>query len=423
MTKILRSEGKTPSGAAELFWPTKVYFDKVGDNIGGDLTSRGEPWRRVRTFIQSDLLSPASSLDYVPNILHAAKYCSRGAPHYQDAFNSYLDLASFDMFHSVMLGYSPRSSDPTCTEKSPEDVALCKHISSSLRLGSKATKSPYDTIMNVYFGITTKLFKSFADEFSSGVSLAKPRLTALFAKEKGTEMEERSYARKAQRRVRESETDLTEEDVLHILSGLTLAGVDTTAGYLSWRFLHIALDEEAQERILAELPAGDLTVESVLPKNAPYLHACIRESHRLANNNVTIPVKTLQQDLEVHGVMLKKGDVVALDGYSQGVDPEIVGVDAMEFKPERFLSDAVNARKGTKAGDILDHALFGGPFSQGARRCPGSRVAHWEAVVLLAQLVKDWKISVPGVKHWTEVPYTLQTVTTATIPPLEFTPR
>lgn len=236
-------------------------------------------------------------------------------------------------------------------------------------------------------------------------------------------MEERCYASRAQQRATESNGEWQEEDVLHVLSGLTSAGVDTTAGYLSWRVLHVALDEQVQDHIFQELPEGDLTVDSLHPHKAPYLHACIRESHRLANANVTIPIKKLQQDMDVHGVLLKKGEVVVLDGYSQGVDPDIVGEDALDFKPERFLPETVMARKGTKAGDILDHALFGGPFSQGARRCPGSRVAQWEAVVLLAQLVKDWKMSVPGVSHWREVPYGLKTVTTATIPPLEFTPR
>lgn len=102
MTKILRSEGKYPSGAAELFWPTPLYFKKVGDNVGGALTSRGEPWRHVRTSIQSDLLSPASSIEYVPNIIEAAKYCSRGAPHFKDDFNEYLELASFDIAKSLV---------------------------------------------------------------------------------------------------------------------------------------------------------------------------------------------------------------------------------------------------------------------------------------------------------------------------------
>jgi cytochrome P450 len=86
----------------------------------------------------------------------------------------------------------------------------------------------------------------------------------------------------------------------------------------------------------------------------------------------------------VHGVDLPAGSVVALDTLSQAVDPALVGDDAKEFKPERFLQSAVEARAGT-AASMMDHSFFSDPFSQGARKCPGRRVANFEALALLAQ--------------------------------------
>jgi hypothetical protein len=53
----------------------------------------------------------------------------------------------------------------------------------------------------------------------------------------------------------------------------------------------------------------------------------------------------------------------------------------------------VASRKGTKS-EVLDHPLLRDPFSQGARRCPGSRVATNEILAMISQLVLDWKISV-----------------------------
>ena len=61
------------------------------------------------------------------------------------------------------------------------------------------------------------------------------------------------------------------------------------------------------------------------------------------------------------------------------------------FRPERWLPDAVEQRKGTPA-ERLDHTFFAAPFSQGARKCPGSRVANLEVQVALLQLVGDWII-------------------------------
>ena len=102
-----------------------------------------------------------------------------------------------------------------------------------------------------------------------------------------------------------------------------------------------------------------------------------------------------------------------LDTYSVGMDPAIVpNPDA--FEPERFLPDAVQARVGTPA-QVLDHAFYKAAFSQGARKCPGSRVASYEVLVLMAQLILDWKISIDRdsnkhIKHiqsWRDIPYSL----------------
>jgi len=42
---------------------------------------------------------------------------------------------------------------------------------------------------------------------------------------------------------------------------------------------------------------------------------------------------------------------------------------------------------------MIDHPLYREPFSAGARKCPGSRVANYEVLVMISQLVMDWKIS------------------------------
>ena len=67
--------------------------------------------------------------------------------------------------------------------------------------------------------------------------------------------------------------------------------------------------------------------------------------------------------VSLHGRQLQKGDAVALDGYSIGMDPEYVG-DPEEFRPERWLPEAVAARKGTPR-EVIDHPFLKEPFSQG----------------------------------------------------------
>lgn len=72
-----------------------------------------------------------------------------------------------------------------------------------------------------------------------------------------------------------------------------------------------------------------------------------------------------------------------------------------EYIPERFLPDAVQARKGTHR-EALDHRLLSTPFSAGARMCLGARVAHLELLALTSRLIQDWEISLePGQSFYT----------------------
>lgn len=183
---------------------------------------------------------------------------------------------------------------------------------------------------------------------------------------------------------------------------------------------------ETQERIRDELlqalksTDGQLTAETVSAKSAPYLHAAFRESHRLTNPSPMVPMKRLVQDMTIHGVEIPKGNVVVMDTISKSMDPSLVD-DPEMFDPDRWLPEAVEARKGTPAA-ALDHVLFKGPFSEGARRCPGSRVAKSESLLLVAQLILDWKMVNP-LNHWREVKYNLETVVTPQMPNIQFTAR
>jgi cytochrome P450 len=222
---------------------------------------------------------------------------------------------------------------------------------------------------------------------------------------------------------------LTLEEVKMSVVGLLAGAVDTTGGLLAWKLLHIALSESTQATIYAELRQSmhrhqvtALTPECLTSSEAPMLHAALREAHRLSNPVPMVPVKMLEDSVVVHGVTLPPGSVVALDGYTTGVREDIVGPNALDFDPARFLPAAVAARKQQPAGTI-DHPFFSGPFSQGARKCPGSRVANLEVTALMAQIVLDWHISVPGVRHWTEVPYDLDAITVPKLPAMEFTRR
>jgi cytochrome P450 len=192
----------------------------------------------------------------------------------------------------------------------------------------------------------------------------------------------------------------------------------------SWHLLHISMQPEVQERIRNELVTalestdGVMTADTVSNKSAPYLHAAFRESHRITNPSPLVPMKRIQMDVNLHGVDIPAGNVVIFDGISKSHN---LVKDPDKFEPDRWLPEAVEARKGTPAA-VLDHVLFKGPFSEGARRCPGSRVAKNESLLLMAQLILDWKMENP-VKHWRDVKYRMDTLITPMLPKIEFISR
>jgi cytochrome P450 len=192
----------------------------------------------------------------------------------------------------------------------------------------------------------------------------------------------------------------------------------------SWHLAHISMHPEVQERIRDELLAAlettnaVMTADTVSPKSAPYLHAAFRESHRINNPSPLVPMKRIQMDVNLHGVDIPAGNVVIFDGISKSHN---LVENPDKFDPDRWLPEAVEARKGTPAA-VLDHVLFKGPFSEGARRCPGSRVAKNESLLLMAQLIVDWKMET-SVKHWRDINYRMDTVITPILPKIEFTAR
>ena len=113
------------------------------------------------------------------------------------------------------------------------------------------------------------------------------------------------------------------------------------------------------------------------------------------------------------------------DSHSPQNDADLVGPDVAEYVPERWLPDAVAARAGTPA-DVIDHVLMRDPFSAGARKCPGSRVAILELHCLLTTLVNDWEISLEdeSITSWKDIAYFQGTTIQPTkMPKFVFEPR
>ena len=98
-------------------------------------------------------------------------------------------------------------------------------------------------------------------------------------------------------------------------------------------------------------------------KESPFVHATIWETPRLTPSGPICVAKCIHHDgVVLHGVPMKQGHVISLEGYTTGTDHEWVD-NPEEFRPECWFLEAVKVRKGMKNG-IIDHPYLKDPFSQ-----------------------------------------------------------
>ena len=282
-------------------------------------------------------------------------------------------------------------------------------------------------------GIKTQTYKDASASMDEVRRMALDKISAFKKRhEEGTlnEMEKNSYLARAIERQSEEDSVITFDVMNDIFQLMLNASVDTTSTFMSWALVHLSVNPEAQERLYQEIKAnvaeagGTLTSEAMSKKKSPYLHAVLRESHRLTPVHPTTMSKSNSGGpIEIHGVEFPKDSVFMFDQFSLGMDPDVVE-NPEKFDPDRWSAEATEARKGTRMA-MLDHQFYKDPFSQGARRCPGSRVAVNETLTFLAQFILDWKVEPvsDNIKSYKDIEYEQQTMLVPKLPKMNLTRR
>ena len=172
---------------------------------------------------------------------------------------------------------------------------------------------------------------------------------------------------------------LNDTEIRDQLVTFYLAGHETTSQALTWTMYLLSQHPEVEARLHAEvdqvlcdrLPGFD-DVDSLV-----YTEKVVRESMRLFP-----PVYSLARkagiDTQIGDYQVPAGSEVALWIYFSHHDPRWFS-DPEHFDPDRF-DNASYPR----------HAYV--PFGSGARTCVGKTFATMEAVLLLATLVRRWRL-------------------------------
>jgi cytochrome P450 len=145
-----------------------------------------------------------------------------------------------------------------------------------------------------------------------------------------------------------------EEDILNIFNQLMLAGLDTVKSALSYSLLHLSTHDRDRRRLVAEPGLIPSAIEELLRA-----FPLVMEGRKVG------------EDLDFHGVHMRKGDMVMLALPAVMHDPDFVE------RPDDVVIDRVKN----------NHLSFGG----GPHRCLGSHLARMEMAVGL----QEWHRTIP----------------------------
>ena len=176
---------------------------------------------------------------------------------------------------------------------------------------------------------------------------------------------------------------MTDEQVRDEAMTLFLAGHETTANALAWTFYLLAQHPEIEHRLLDETKAvlGDRLPRFDDVARLEYAEMVFAEAMRLYPPAWVIGRLAIR-DVEIGGYLVPAGSLVLVSQYVMHRDARFFP-EPERFDPERWRPELKQARP--------PFSYF--PFGGGPRRCIGEAFAWMEGIIVLAALIRDWRMS------------------------------
>lgn len=162
---------------------------------------------------------------------------------------------------------------------------------------------------------------------------------------------------------------------------MVIAGHETVAAALAWTLMLLAEHPAAQQRVRDELHAHPGPVPLVGHRDRlPWTRAAVDEALRLYPPAWAISRRSHRDD-QLGGRPVPAGTLAIISPWLVHRRPDL-WPEPEAFRPERFLDGT------TRTGYL--------PFGQGPRLCIGREFALGEMVVVLAELLRDHRLELPG---------------------------
>lgn len=173
-------------------------------------------------------------------------------------------------------------------------------------------------------------------------------------------------------------------------------GLDTSSNTLQWIMALLAEHPDVQQQLYEELSVAFMGLGSCPAiddlRRCPFLTYVIKEGLRLYGVAAFIGRDALEDDVLPHSkIVVPKGTYIVVGLIATHRSKELYGSDAEDFRPMRWANPQLEAKLGT-AGFM--------PFSIGKRNCIGKDFAMYEMMIILAVLVRNFKIGYGPGQHF-----------------------
>ncbi|XP_046550886.1 cytochrome P450 2D19-like [Haliotis rubra] len=236
------------------------------------------------------------------------------------------------------------------------------------------TRRSYKTLTGAYTGLQTLMLSEIRSRKENFKEDQTGSVIDVFIKDQRQNPDVPSYS---------------DGDVAVCLEECIIGGAPSVALTVDWALLYMLEHPDVQARCQQEIDkvcGKSRQVKFSDIDKLPYVSATVFEVQRLAN---VVPVSLPHcavDDMDIFGFHIPKGTILFSNLISANTD-DAYWENAQLFDPTRFLDDQHSAIK-------MPQAFM--PFSIGARKCPGYKMAVKEATVIFANLLQTLTFSSIG---------------------------
>ncbi|XP_018568722.1 probable cytochrome P450 301a1, mitochondrial [Anoplophora glabripennis] len=384
--KVYRREGPTPFRPS---MPCLVkYKSDIRKNFFGELAGvvgvHGEPWRLFRTKVQKPILQLRTVKKYIEPIEVVTKDFIQRMLEMKDEndempadFDNEIHKWSLECIGRVSLDVRLGCLDPNLSPESEPQKIIDAAKYALRNIAILELRFPFWR----YF--PTSIWTKYVKNMDYFIEVCMKHIDAAMEKLKTkTVLDEKELS--LVERILANEPDPKTAYILAL--DLILVGIDTISMAVCSILYQLATRPEQQEKMYQELkqilPHPNDPLDSKKLDQMVFLKAFIKEVFRLYST-VIGNGRTLQEDMVLLGYKVPKGVQVVFPTLVTGSMGEYVS-EADKFIPERWTK--------TESENYKLHPFASLPYGYGARMCLGRRFADLEMQVLLAKLIRSYRL-------------------------------